>query len=170
MLAVVLGGYGHEAHSFTQIDIVESFRECLLADEPLMQGSVDLKKVNGTNYLIAVGMTFNKQIKQPGDPKAKLDMMKVAEIKARAEMAKYLETEVFTETTLTRETETQTTRVSGEVSKQQRIRRELQDVTVERAQLLMRRSIVIGTWYSADQQFYYSAVALPVPTNEKNEE
>ena len=150
---------------FTKVRVKEErFQPVLFADPSLMAGLLDVKRVDGKLYLISVGSAVNKFKKNPV-PKSFLDSMIVARQNAKANVAKFIETKLYTETTFIKETEKVTKTTGGKVERTRRVRTTLKTFTKEESLQLIHspERKELGWWISADENFFYLGIAFPLP-------
>lgn len=154
--------YAEEKNTFKEIQIAEAFEQVLLSDPFLMTGAVDIKEIDGKQYVISVAMTTNEHQTTP-TADARLTMLKIATLKAKAEIAKYIYEEISTSDTIEKTTEKETEREQERQKRSLRVNTILREsITTQIRDAVLRRVKRIGTWYSEDMSFYYVAVAMPI--------
>lgn len=150
-----------ELDQFQNIQIDPKFKVAIESDPFLMTGMLDVKEIDGKQYIISVGVTENENAGED-TARTRLKMTKIAILKAEAEIAKFIQTEVSTETSLEKRTE-KTTEIEQEREKREvRVQKILREITTTRAHEILRLVERIGSWYSEDMEFYYAAVAMPI--------
>lgn len=159
-----------EAQSTEKVDFncESDFRSVIQTNEALLVAGIDVTKAsNGKTYMLALGTAINQAKESPG-AKAKLDTRKVAEAKARAQAAEFLQTDVHTETKLTE------IKNSEKVSTNDSLKQELtkiiktrEEIIVQRSQVVLGGSKVVATWFSDDNSFFNAVVAIEVKGKDK---
>lgn len=150
-------------NDFKDIQIDEMFDASLRSDPFLMHGMVDILDIQGRKYIVGVGVTTNKEA-DGSDAKKRLDMMKVASINAKAEIAKFLNVDVSIDTLVQKTLQTSTIKGGDEAARKVRkVDKLVKKITRERARECLPGIKRVGTWYSADGSLYYLAVAAEIP-------
>ena len=142
---------------------VTSFVAVVSNNDTLEISQVDVVKLSdGTEYLLAVGITPNKANREAG-AKAILDTRTIASAKAYKQAASFLVGEVQSKESLTeiKRTEKVSTDkgIESRVDKLTRIREEY---IVEDAQAVLPQSKIVATWFNEDRSLFYSVLAVPL--------
>lgn len=163
-MATLLGrnGYAQDATAnYVDIQIEESekpFESALLSDAGLMAGGLAIKEVGGATYVFAVGVASNKAL-QGQDPQLVLDTMKVAQLKAKAEVSRFIRSEIRVDRTVQSTQEASEAGGMGNMPLERQ--RQIRENISERAQNGFRGLRRLGSWYSADRRCYCEAIIVP---------
>ena len=150
---------------FKKIRLKEnSFKNVLFSDPMLMSGLIDIKEVESRNYLISVGISVNKYKTKP-IPASYMESMTLAKQNAKANLSKFIQNEIQTETTLTHSTQKIRKNVANEIIREIRVATHLNELTKEKSLQLIHNTNQkeLGWWISADDNFFYFGIAFPMP-------
>ena len=142
---------------------VTNFNTAVVSNANLEISQVDVVKLaDGTEYLLAVGITPNKAKSEPS-AKAILDTHTVSAAKARKQAATFLKSEVKSmesvqETKVTEKTTTDT----GVTRREDRLTRIREEYVVEEAEAILPQSKIVATWFNEDRSMFNSVLAVPL--------
>ncbi len=144
------------------------FRSAIQTNEVLLVAGIDVTKApNGKTYLLALGTAVN-QAKESPEAKAKLDTRKVAEAKARKQVAEFLQTEIHTETKLTEIRNSEKVSTKGGLKQQlTQLIKIREEIIVQRSQATLGGSKVVATWFNDDNSLFNAVVAVEVSGKDK---
>jgi len=158
------------ASDFSKIKINSEFQKLVLEDEMLMSGGVGIKDDATNQYIIAVGFTINKEKAKEKNPMLRMRTLKVAEAKAKKALTEFVYGVQHESKTILEKISKITVKTIDKNGQLQTIKtadkkRNFIEQIIERAEGKLTGHKKIGTWYSKDEDFVYTAVAITIPRN-----
>ena len=145
----------------TDFKCVKEFKPFVEDNEMLEISGIDVVEMSdGSTYLLGLGSAKNKA-KNSSDVKDRLNTRKVAEGKARKQVAEFLRTEVKAETKLTEIKKTEKVQTNkGLQTKISEILKIREEIIVERTYEILSGSKTVATWFSEDEEFFNAVIAI----------
>ena len=146
--------------AWADVSIRSPWDGILTGDSALMMGLVDIvdSPVTG-NVIVSVGFAPMEGT----TPTDRIVAKTVAETNARANVVRLAGSQVSTTMDIRTELITTDSQTGAErVKREQRVRRVLDQYTIEHAQGLVRGGRVVGTWLAPDRSAFYAALVVPL--------
>jgi len=161
LLLFSFSAMGQTPSGVEDLKIQKPYEEAIVSDPFLMEGGISVVTIPGEGeVLIAVGVVANKAKSQPNNPKAFLMTRTRGRVEAQKTVSLWLRTEIETKTTLEKEKFTRIVQTEEGKKRQKVVEKLVKTWTLERSNAALKRAKVVGTWYSEDRQFYYTAVRV----------